>query len=140
MHLPPLQDLPPATLQTLPQVPQLLLSLTRSLHTLLPATHSGRLGRHVQAEAVQVEPLWQIVPQAPQFLGSELVSVQVPAVHSMIGGEPHVHALPEQTLPPVHEIPHAPQLLVLVVVSTQLFTQSVSAGSQVAPHAPLLQT
>jgi len=58
----------------------------------------------------------------------------------MMGGAPHAHAPAAQILPPVQEIPHAPQLSVLVCVSTQLFTQLVSPVVQVAAHALLLQT
>jgi len=42
--------------QTIPHWPQLLSSLLRSLQTLLPATHSGRFGKQVHAEAVHVAP------------------------------------------------------------------------------------
>jgi hypothetical protein len=56
----------------------------------------------------------------------------------MIGGAPHAHAPAVHTLPPVQEIPHPPQLSLLVSVLTQLFTQFVS-GSHVALHAPALQ-
>jgi hypothetical protein len=72
--------------------------------------------------------------------GSVLVSVHVPGVHSMIGGAPQAHAPVVQTLPPVHEIAQAPQLSLLVCVSTQLPTQLVSVASQVALHAPRLHT
>lgn len=141
LQVPPLQVLP--TSHATPQAPQLALSLFRSLQTLLAATHSGRFGWQVHTELLQVEPDWQIVPHPPQFFGSELVSVQVPGTHSRIGGAPQEHVPVVQTFPPVHEIAHAPQLSVLVCVSTQLPTQLVSDtgdGEQVAAHAPRLQT
>jgi hypothetical protein len=42
--------------------------------------------------------------------------------------------LPEQVLPPVQTFPHPPQLLELVVVSTQLPLQSVSVPGHL--HVP----
>jgi hypothetical protein len=43
-------------MQAFPHAPQFALSLLMSTHTPLPGTHSGRVGRHVHAEAVQVAP------------------------------------------------------------------------------------
>jgi hypothetical protein len=73
-----------------------------------------------------------------QFFGSLVMSVQTPLQSTVGSAQEHVLML--HVLPPVHAVPHAPQLAVLVVVSTHAFTQSVRAGSHVALHALALQT
>jgi hypothetical protein len=79
----------------------------------------------------------QVLRQAPQFLGSALVSTHcVP--HLVPEGQ--AQAPPLQTMPPVQATPQLPQLALLEVVSTQDPPQGTSPAPQFAVQVPSLHT
>jgi hypothetical protein len=98
----------------------------------------------VHIPALQVCPIAQTRPHAPQLLLSVCVFTQVPeqlvcpALHIIVEGRhvPAVHVCPAgQTLP------QAPQLLTSVWVLTQRPPHSVSAPVHIgAAHVPIVQT
>lgn len=121
-HAPPEQTgVPPV--HVVPQAPQCI-ALDRSCSQPLvalesqlpqPALHAPK--RHTPAMQVAAARLnMHVVPQAPQLLGSELVSTQRPE-HSAPVAQRHAPAT--QLWSARHEVPQAPQLLRSVLVSTQ---------------------
>jgi hypothetical protein len=104
-HEPLMHVLPP--LQTVPQLPQLLLS--DAVFTHAPLQHDW---------------LPHAFPHDPQLLGSVLVSTQTLLHAVWLPLQPSVH-LPATQLhvefggPPVHAVPHAPQFFASVWVSMQ---------------------
>src|ERR1700722_4855326 len=74
--------------------------------------------------------------QAPQFLGSFVVSVQVPSqsLSPPVQDEPHIP--PEHTRPPAHVFPHIPQFALSVWGSVHLLSQVVSPRAQPIVHTP----
>ena|ERR1700690_1878592 len=71
-----------ASLQTLPQPPQLLWSVTVSTHVPASVVAAGQVvgspGGQVQTPFLQLAPLGQLWPQLPQFLSSSETSMQTP--------------------------------------------------------------
>jgi hypothetical protein len=92
----------------------------------------------------------QSCPQAPQFFGSPVVSMQVPPQSACPPG--HTQLLPEQALSgAVHVLPQPPQFIASVLVSVQAVAQTVPPSGQshalvthetpaghVFPHPPQL--
>jgi hypothetical protein len=102
------------------------------LHVVPPfigaAGHIAHVPMHASVFGGQAEqvPLAQPfghggVPQPPQWFGSVCVLTQTPLHKVSPVGHTHV---PLQIVPPVHALPHAPQLLVVV------------KSTQAAPHTP----
>lgn len=133
MHLPPLHE-PPS--QTLPHAPQWFGFLFRSTHTPLPS-QSGRSSVHVHTELSQTAPVWQALPQSPQFARSRVTFVHAPL--QSFAGAVQLHVPVVQSVPPVHESPQLPQLSSFDCVSTQADAQFVSEP-QLDEHSPALQT
>jgi hypothetical protein len=120
-HWPPEQMVPGA--HTLPQLPQLLLSLEKSAH---PPAHDVYPPLQVKPHELpeQFGVAWAIVvvhllPHAPQLFESLVGSTQV-VPHSLgaFAGQPELHeyelpAPAQLGVPPLHVVPHAPQLLVV---------------------------
>jgi hypothetical protein len=86
------------------------------------------------------------IPQPPQFFGSKLVSMQTPASAQLLVPDGQMHwpaswaFWAEQISVHVHAAPQAPQLLVLLVVSTQAPLHLTRFPEQVALQVPRLQT
>lgn len=80
----------------------------------------------------------QLVPQAPQFAGSVLVSVHVPPQEVWPPVQVQTPALHE--LPGAHGMLQPPQLTTSVSVSTQLFSHWVSPAAQLSVQVPWEQT
>jgi hypothetical protein len=78
----------------------------------------------VQTPLVQVWPLPQTFPQAPQLFRSVCVLTQVFPAHKVCP-LPHVHAPAVQVCPEPHAVPHVPQLLLSVAVLVQVPLQDV---------------
>jgi hypothetical protein len=88
------------------------------------------------------------IPHDPQFIGSEVVSTQLPPHSVCPVGQTHV--LPEHVAGAAHTFPQAPQFIGSEVVSTQLPPQSalppghrhtlpehiVAGAAHTFPHAP----
>jgi hypothetical protein len=93
--------------QTVPQAPQLVGLTVRSTQ---PSTgQSVLLASQAQALATQLCPaIVQAVPHIPQFAGSVVRSVQVPA--QSVAGAVHPHMPPAHTSLAVQAMPHMPQL------------------------------
>jgi hypothetical protein len=112
----------------------------------VPAQHVethrfGAADPHTHAPFVQVLPVGQTVPQAPQFCSSVAVSVQAFPQSSCEPG--HWHEPPLQTRPPVHVVPHAPQFRASVAVFTQVVGEIVGHGVGADEghwHEPDMQT
>jgi hypothetical protein len=121
----------------MPQPPQLLSSLTVSMHA-PPSTHRSRPVVHTHVELSQIDPVPQAFPQALQLFLSCAVSVQTP-LQSVVGAR-HVQVLFWQTVPPVHAMLQALQLSELLVRSTHAPAQFVRPGAHVVAHAPALHT
>ncbi len=128
---------------TVPQLPQLALSLLRFAQYGVPAS-----APHVvwftsqtpwQMPLTQSWPLEQALPQVPQLLRSVLRFAQYGAPASPPQSvcplllSPHVplHAPPKQTCPAAQTLPHAPQFSLSVLVLTQL------EGPPSLPHSVL---
>lgn len=78
----------------LPQVPQLVGSVARLTHA-PPHTSGLALGHAVQTPLTHAAPVRHVVPHAPQFFGSLLVSAQAaPQVIFPVG---HAHTPRVQT-------------------------------------------
>jgi hypothetical protein len=136
----PLLQVPPAA-QRLPQVPQLLVLVWRLTQVVpMPAAQAvSPVGQPAaQAPFTQVLAPMQRVPQAPQFRGSVLRSVQVPL--QLVSPPPQVQAPLVQLAPVPHTVPQAPQSLGSLVRSTQALSQLVSPAPQVVVQAPAEQT
>jgi hypothetical protein len=135
-QLPSLHVLPP--LQTVPQPPQLLLSVFRSLHWpeqfVLP-------GLQTQPPPTHIESVEQTVAHVPQWFGSLLVLVHTPLQLVWPAGQLHAPAV--QTAPTAQVFPQAPQFFGSLVLLTQTPPHSVlPAGQEQAPathDAPLPQ-
>src|SRR5262245_60353487 len=86
MQFPPEQISP--AMQACPQVPQLAVSVCRSLQPAAPqqdllASHTAALPHvHCALEQVSERPLGHCVPQPPQWARSRVVSTQVPLQHT----------------------------------------------------------
>lgn len=115
--------------QALPQVPQLFLSLLRSVH--LPPQQPG------------VVPLVQTMPQPPQLFLSVCSFTQVPLQQFspevlQSPALPQVQAPLTHVSPEAHMWPHPPQLCGLVFVLTQVPLQLVVPAGHM--HIPLMQS
>ncbi len=82
--------------------------------------------------------LWHVLPQEPQLLSSYKGSMQVPPQSTAKLGHWHEPVL--QDFPPVHVVPHVPQLELLVCRLTHAPLQFVVPAAQLAVHTPLLHT
>jgi hypothetical protein len=89
----------------------------------------------VQLPALQVSPVAQALPHAPQLALLVLVSRHVP-LHD-VWPEGHAHLPPAHVWPPVHAVLQAPQSSLLVWVSTQAAPHVVWPVGQ--PHLPAVQ-
>lgn len=156
------QTLPPE--QEVPQAPQLLLSAARLRqvplqHLLAPVQGSphdpqcvvlsvrlkhppeqgvcpeGQLSRQFPPE--QIFPLAQGTLQLPQLVRSDWVFLQTPLQSLGTGPEgSQRHCRLIQTLPPVHLVPHAPQLLISLVRSAQPPVQAFCPLGQLSRQFP----
>jgi hypothetical protein len=88
----------------------------------------------LQVPWLQACPLVQVVPQAPQLVGSRRRSTQTPLHRSWPAG--HWHLPEPQNEPPVHRTPHPPQLSLLDWTSTQAPPQAVRPAEHAARHLP----
>ena len=90
-QLPPEQAMPAG--QTVPQAPQLLLSVARELQT-PPQSFSPLLQVIAQRPRLQSSLAGQTVPQAPQFAGSfpRLVQMAVAPVPQIVRPDPQLTA------------------------------------------------
>ncbi len=112
--------------QTLPQAPQLELSL---LMQVPPQSSNPEL--QLQLPALQPPPP-QRLSQAPQLSALVLRLTQTPLQSFCPGGQAQLPAL--QTAPPVQRLPQAPQLVGSVLVSTQAPLQAVAPAGQLVTH------
>lgn len=137
--------------QTLPQAPQLALSLLKVLHeAAFPAVAAhntppvAQVGRHLPD--TQAVPLPQATPQAPQCGFSPNVTHSAP--HFVFPSpQTSVQALLMHSSPAPHLVPQAPQWSRLLVESTQALVpasepsaQAESPGPHVVVQAPSVQT
>ena len=124
-HLPPMHD--SLVAQTLPQAPQFLASFdtlisqpsaARTLQSakLVSQTYLHADERHAAAAFARVG---QVVPQPPQFDGSNEVLTQLPEQLVRPVPQEATQVLPLQTLPDGQAVPQAPQLLRSLVRSRQ---------------------
>ncbi len=109
MHWPPMHAAPP---QSFPQEPQLLESLSVSVHP--PPQHDGEV------------PVVHAVPHAPQLLMSVAMSVQPSAPQQPGVSKPSC----------VQSFPHAPQLRTSLVVSEHEDEQHDCIPMHAFPHVP----
>jgi hypothetical protein len=112
-----------ASLQTLPQPPQLVSSMV--VFTQEPASAKataqvvGSPGGHAQTPATQLAPLAQRWPQSPQFLTSVETSTQIVEHTLPVAMAPQaVHAPLWHAEPATHGAPHPPQFAWSLLVST----------------------
>lgn len=107
-----------------------------------PSQRMSPTSEHRHAEAMQVRPGPQALPQAPQFASSNRVSVHTPA--QLVSPSGQVQTLFSHDVPPVQTTPQPPQFKLSNVVSTHSAPQSVVAsGHAQAPFwqvCPPLQT
>ncbi len=103
-------------------------------HAMVPDGHVVTHAREAHSA-----PAPQAMPQAPQFAGSDVMSVQVPA--QRLCPTPHWHSPAMQCSPPVHAAPQAPQCASLLRRSTHAPVHTVSPGEHpVAVHVPVEHT
>ncbi len=137
--------------QTLPHVPQFVLSVVVSAQNGVPPSspHAVCVGKQllVQTPAEHTSSVGHVVPHAPQFALSVWMSVQYgePAsgVHFVCEDvhEP-THAPLEQSSPGLHALPHAPQLPSSVLKFAQYAAPPPSGVQRFepvahdAPHVP----
>ncbi len=119
-----------ADVQARPQIPQLAGLVWRSTHVV---PHRDRPLAHPHWLAEQVWPVGHTWPQVPQLRGSRVVSTQaIPDPEGQVV-RVQTHVPWEQTKPEplcvVQENPQAPQLDVLVAVSTQVPVEALSGQS-----------
>jgi len=94
-----------------------------------------------QVPATQTSSTEQTFPHAPQFVGSFRTLthefVPPPEAHAVVPlGHAATHALPAQAfVPPLHKLPHEPQLATSEVVLTHEVPHFVSPGRHVHPPA-----
>ena len=93
---------------TVPQLPQLLMSLDTSAQTPFAPPQTIWPTGQTQVAPWQFAPGGQAVPQPPQFVGSEVKSVQTPLQRS--GVPPPQAAHWPLTQLPAQVLPHWPQL------------------------------
>lgn len=106
----------------LPQVPQLLLSVLRSRHTMPQSVcPEEQPDEHTPPEHVWPAP--QLLPHVPQLRRSLEVSTQKPL--QLVRPPPHTHAPLAQLAPTEHTLPHVPQSNGSVERSTHPPLQSV---------------
>jgi hypothetical protein len=90
-----------------------------------------------------------VLPQAPQFWLSEVVSTQIPLQYVSPAGQTDVQTPLLQLVPVAHVLPHAPQFLLSETVLTQVPLQDVCPAGhvqtplehvavleQIMPHVP----
>jgi hypothetical protein len=131
--------------QTVPQVPQLLMSF--GTHPVGPLAGQARNpvlhvnpqtpGVPLQISVPFVGGAGHTLPQVPQLATSADRLVQMPgAVPHKVAGATHTasHMPAIQLVPAAHAWPHVPQLLVLLVVSTHAVPQSVVFGGAAVAH------
>lgn len=122
VHAPPLHWLPAA--QVLPHPPQFLGSVAWSMHDAphLTCPATGQPPGRVHVPLLHIRPdTPQLLPQAPQFESSDLVSTQRPlhAVWPLAQARTHWPAL--QDAPLLQLMPQPPQLFASVLVLAQDF-------------------
>ena len=83
-------------------------------------------------------PLAQIVLQAPQLFGSDSVSTHTPPQETRPFRQ--VQAPITHEVPPVHAVPHPPQLLLSLWAFTQELPQGLRPTGQITPHTPAVQS
>jgi hypothetical protein len=107
VHAPLTQaGVPFATLQTLPQAPQLLTSFIVFTHAL---PHETSPAGHVHTPLAHDAPEAHLFPHAPQLFGSDVSLTHAPLHNASPEGQ--VHAPPTHAWPAAQTFPHAPQLL-----------------------------
>lgn len=121
--------------QAVSHAPQWNGSAVRSTQLCLQAVNLGAAQIATQEPAWQkaVAPL-QVLPQAPQFLGSLATSMHVSLQRSDPTG--HVHTPAAHACPVGHDVPHVPQFAESFVESTQAAPQIVRPTAQGAWQAP----
>jgi hypothetical protein len=158
-HWPPLQRAPPpATVQTLPQVPQfwalLLVMVSQPLAALLsqlpkPGLHAVILQALPWQAAVPLVTAPQAWPQAPQFAMLVVTLTSQPSPLLLLQSRKSAlqvkeHAAARQAALALatsrQVVPQAPQFVASVAVFTQAEPQAVRPVVQVSTHAPLLHT
>jgi hypothetical protein len=128
----PLTHMPAS--QTLPQVPQFVLSTLVLVHVPWPASttpHIPKPAGQPHIEFVQTCPRLQVFPHPPQLAGLFVMLVQTGGVPQRLVLVGHTQTPPVQTLPPVQAIPQPPQLFGSSFVSTQAPVQFVVPFGQV---------
>jgi hypothetical protein len=129
---PPWQILPPV--HTLPQLPQLLVSLV--WFVLVLAQTVGNCGGQTQTPPWQIRRPVHTLPQLPQFWSSVARLRQVPPQSVRPGGQ--TQTPPWQILPPVQTLPQLPQLFGSVAGLRQAPLQHNPPGAHATPQAPQL--
>jgi hypothetical protein len=143
VHVPAPEQLEPLA-HALPHAPQLLLSLSRLTQA------PPQFVRPALQVTTHVEPLHDAVPSVAPLLGPGHALVhEVPQWFAVEGGShvplqlsvpaEHPQLPPEQDDPPVHALPHAPQLSLSVPRLTQAPAQFVRPALQVKAHVEPLQ-
>jgi hypothetical protein len=120
--------------QTLPQLPQLLLSVWR-LRQVVPQSVCPAVVQ-VQTPLLQEVPVGQVVPQVPQWVLEVLVLTQAPLQFCCPLGQAHTPL--EQLIPLGQVLPQLPQLLLSVCRLRQFEPHSVS-DELLHVQTPLLQ-
>lgn len=136
-HIPPTQ-VARSPLQSMPQPPQLSLSVCRSLHP------SGQLvcpelQTTTHAPFVHAVPLAQTWPHVPQFDRSVWTSTHAPLQLVCPPEQTSKQLPPEQICPFAHTLPQPPQLVALVCTSTQAPPQLVRPLAQATTQPPPTQ-
>jgi hypothetical protein len=112
------------TWQECPQMPQLAASYSNCTHW---SPHRTEPDGQTQAPPLQIDPPPQVAPQLPQLSGSLRRSTQAP-LHAE---RPVVHEAAQRpelhTWAAEHCLPQAPQLAVLLWVSTQALPHAIWA-------------
>jgi hypothetical protein len=112
----------------LPQLPQFILSTFVLVQALRPASEVSHIPKpagqpHIELE--HVSPCGHCIPQVPQFAGLFVMFVQTGGVPHWVVFAGQTQAPAMQTLPPVHAMPHPPQLFTSVAVLMQAPAQLV---------------
>ena len=116
--MPPTHWVPPP--HAIPQAPQFWLSVVRTTQ-LVPQSVEPDGHVAVQVPALQTSPAAQAFPQLPQSAALVWRFTHWPLQDVVPTG--HVHCPVTQDDPPVHAMPHPPQLALSVAGSTQLEPQ-----------------
>ena len=105
--------------QTLPQVPQLVVSLVVSVHVPLQTMKPAGQPTAAQTPALQRWPAGHALPHDPQWALLFMTSAQALPHIICVAGHISVHAPLAQSWPCGQRLPQAPQLRSSVAVSVQ---------------------